>query len=179
MTITKEEIVEYETYKSCVSEKCPYEGSPFQSIKQMSSKKKGAWFENTFEEHMIMKGYELRKNYNSGHDRVFVVNRKEVKFEIKGSFLWGENGEGKMRWQQIRPSQDYDMIVFIAVFPNGMEFYYNTKSAISEFVEREDEDGNWPYNQHGGKKVNSGTFFIHGLPEDFTFMIPIERLFND
>ena len=177
--ITSEEILEYKAHKHYVSLKCPYINSPFKLYKDMSSKRTGTVLEKIFEEFMVSKGYEKRKNYSSDHDRVFVMNGKEVKFEIKGSTLWGEYGEGRMRWQQIRPSQDYDMMVFIAVFPSSMNFYYTTKSEIIDFVEVQDENGDWPYNQHGGKKTNSGTFYIHGLPEDFPFMKPIEEMFND
>ena len=35
------EIVEYASYKNYLGKKCPYEGSPFQVYKQMSSKVKG------------------------------------------------------------------------------------------------------------------------------------------
>ena len=53
----------------------------------MSSKRTGTVLEKIFEEFMVSKGYEKRKNYSSDHDRVFVMNGKEVKFEIKGLSL--------------------------------------------------------------------------------------------
>ena len=179
MILTSEQIVEYNTHKHYGSLQCPYIDSPFKLYKDMSSKRTGTVLEKIFEELMVSKGYEKRPNYSTDHDRVFVMNGEEVKFEVKGSTLWGEYGEGGMRWQQIRPSQDYDIMVFISVFPSSMNFYYTTKSIISDFVEVQDVDGYWPYNQHGGKKVNSGTFYIHGLPEDFPFMIPLEKMYND
>ena len=105
------EIVEYASYKNYLGKKCPYEGSPFQVYKQMSSKVKGAHFEKIFEEYMIAKGYELRKNYNSDHDRVFVVDGEEVKFEVKGSLLWGEEGTS-MKWttNSYRPRLRHDCV---------------------------------------------------------------------
>ena len=172
------EIVEYASYKNYLGKKCPYEGSPFQVYKQMSSKVKGAHFEKIFEEYMIAKGYELRKNYNSDHDRVFVVDGEEVKFEVKGSLLWGEEGTS-MKWQQIRTDQDYDMIVFMGIFPTHIQFYLSDKETVSKHIDIVDENGYYPYNQHGGKRVRSGTFAIQGMPEDFPFMQPLEERLRD
>ena len=177
MSITAEEIQGYKAYKTYLEKKCPYEGSPLQIYKQMSSKRKGAAFEKIFEEFMVNRGYEMRKNYNSDHDRVFVIGDKEVKIEIKGSTLWGEKGNS-LKFQQIRVDQDYDIVVFMAVLPEGIEMYYADKLTIANFVDVQDSDGFYPYNQHGGKRVRSGTFAIQGLIEDFPFMKPIEELLN-
>lgn len=177
MSITAEEIQDYKAYKMYLEQKDPYEGSPNQIYKQMSSKRKGAAFEKIFEEFMINRGYSMRKNYNSDHDRVFVIDGKEVKIEIKGSTLWGEKGDS-MKFQQIRVDQDYDIVVFMAVLPEGIEMYYAEKPDVRDFVDVQDSDGFYPYNQHGGKRVRSGTFAIQGLIKDFPFMKPIEELLN-
>jgi hypothetical protein len=147
----------------------PYADSKFRILKEMSSKRKGAVFEKIFEEKMIENGHTLLKNLNSDHDRRFEINGEEVKFEIKGSMLWGEDGDS-FRWQQIRTSQDYDIMLFMAIYPEEIKFFYATKDEVKEVVEVQDENGDWIYNQHGGKKVNSGTFFLHGMPEDFPIM---------
>ena len=95
-------------------------------------------------------------------------NANRIKKEIKGSFLWGTGTH--FRWQQIRPAHDYDDIVFLAVWPDRIEFYESDKKTVTDFVTQQDEDGNWPYNQHGGKTKNSGTFLLDGFPADFPFM---------
>ena len=77
---------------------------------------------------------------------------------------------------QIRPSQDYEVIVFIAIYPKRIEFHAATKEVVSEFVQTPNEDGFFVHNQHGGKTKNSGTFFLDGFPEDFPFMTSLDRV---
>jgi hypothetical protein len=115
----------------------------------MSSRKKGKYFEMIVAEYFEKQGYSVTRSSNSDHDRI--INGKKV--EIKGSILWGEGTH--FRWQQIRPSQDYDVICFVAIYPDRIEFYGVTKESIRYNIEVQDEKGNWTYNQHGGKKVNS------------------------
>ena len=43
-------------------------------------------------------------------------------------------------------------------------------------VEVQDKNGRWIHNQHGGKKVNSGTFFIDGMPKDFSWFSSLEEV---
>jgi hypothetical protein len=61
-------------------------------------------------------------------------------------------------------------VVFIAVYPDVMKFYVADKETVVREVCYQDENGNWPNNQHGGKRVNSGTFCIDGYPKDFPWM---------
>lgn len=145
----------------------PYQDSEFLVYKQMSSKKKGKYFELIVEEFLRNKGYIVSKSLNSDHDRV--VNGK--KLEIKGSLLWGSGTH--FRWQQIRTNQDYDIICFVAIYPDRIELFGSTKEIVKEKLEIQDEQGNWIYNQHGGKKVNSGTFVIDGMPSDFNWFVPL------
>ena len=79
--------------------------------------------------------------------------------------MWGTGTH--FRWQQIRPGQDYDDMVFVCVFPDRVEFYEADKQTVTAAVEVQDEKGNWIYNQHGGKTVNSGTFCLDGFPKRF------------
>ena len=145
----------------------PYADSQFKPIKDMTSKRKGRFFELLTEEYVENYGWEVSKPKNSDHDTI--INGKKV--EIKGSFRWVVDGELKhYRWQQIRPSQDYDYIVFLAVDPKNIRFYCASKQEVSDFVTIQDSNGNFPYNQHGGMTVNSGCFRIDGFPEDFPFM---------
>lgn len=167
--ITESQFQQSAVYNKYANLRCPYENSAFRILKEMSSKRKGAVFEKIFEEFMLDKGHTLLKNLNSDHDRRFEKSGQETKYEIKGSMLWGEDGDS-FRWQQIRPEQDYDVMIFMAIYPEQIKFYRATKEEVKKMVEVQDEDGNWIYNQHGGKKVNSGTFFLHGMPEDFPIM---------
>jgi hypothetical protein len=175
MIITESQFSRSKIYDKYANLRDPYAKSKFRILKEMSSKRKGAVFEKIFEEVMLDAGHTLLKNLNSDHDRRFLVNDKEVKYEIKGSMLWGEDGDS-FRWQQIRTSQDYDIMIFMAIYPKQIEFFAASKSDVKELVEVQDADGNWIYNQHGGKRVNSGTFFLHGMPEDFPIM---QRFLSD
>jgi hypothetical protein len=151
-------LIEKEQFKD------PYLNSPFMTLKSMSSKKKGKYFELIYSEYMADKGNFVEKSDSTEHDRK-VNGRKK---EIKGSFLWGTGSH--FRWQQIRTSQDYDDVVFICIFPDRIEFYEADKDTVSLVVEAQNDKGEWIHNQHGGKKTNSGTFFLDGLPSDFTWM---------
>jgi hypothetical protein len=66
-------------------------------------------------------------------------------------------------------------VVFVAAYPDRVEFYEADKATVRTNVEVQDSDGNWIYNQHGGKKVNSGTFCIDGFPEDFPWMKKVDK----
>jgi len=147
--------------------KDPYADSPFKTLKDLSSKKKGKYFERIYQEYMESKGVLVEKAQNSDHDRVADGRKKE----IKGSFLWGDGTH--FRWQQIRPDQDYDDVVFLAFYPDRLEVYEADKETVRSAVEVQDEKGNWIYNQHGGKRVNSGTFFLDGFPSDFAWMTEV------
>ena len=142
----------------------PYANSIFKPFKDLSSKKKGKFFEHLYQEYAEGLGQKVTKPWNSDHDRI--SNRR--KKEVKGSFLWGEGTH--FRWQQIRPEQDYDDVVFLAVYPDRVEFYQADKETVRAAVEVQDDKGNWIHNQHGGKKVNSGAFFLDGFPKDYPWM---------
>jgi hypothetical protein len=172
MKILCEELVKFDSYRSHKTIKCPYENSPLKIYKDMSSRRKGAAFEQIFEEFMMKRGFTKKRNENSGHDRIFVdPNGKSQKYEIKGSMIWGEKTNGFFRWQQIRVDQDYDKIAFLALYPDRIEIFIADKKIVSEFVDVKDSKGFYPFNQHGGKHVRSGTFMIQGRPEDFPFMV--------
>ena len=138
----------------------PYADSPFKIYREMSSKTKGKYFEAFVEEYCENLGWKVERAKNTTeYDRV--VNNYKV--EVKGSTVWAGK-KPHFRWQQIRPEHCYDIMVFVAVYPDRMEFYSCTKEEIVDYVTNQ----NW-LNQHGGKTKNSGTFFIDGFPEDFPF----------
>ena len=165
--ILTEDINKYDCYSSVMSavETDIYKDSPFKIYKDLSSKKKGAEFEKLTQEYAEKGGLWVNPPLSSEHDRII---QSLDKTEIKGSLLWGTGTQ--FRWQQIRPNQDYDNMVFLAVYPDRIDFYWASKDVVSEAVEVQDERGYWPHNQHGGMKVNSGTFLIDGFPEDLPWM---------
>jgi hypothetical protein len=171
--IFAEEINAYQCYIDALNEKNtdPYKNSPFRVYKEMSSKKKGKYFELIVQEYLQKQGYKVGKALNSDHDRII---NDLIKLEIKGSFLWGDGTH--FRWQQIRTNQDYDIICFVAVYPEVIQFYAATKYEVKSIVEVQDENGYWIYNQHGGKTVNSGTFFLDGMPKDFSWFSSLEEV---
>jgi hypothetical protein len=171
--IFAEEINSYQCHIDALIEQNndPYKNSPFRIYKQMSSKRKGKYFEKIVHEYLQKQGYKVDKAVNSDHDRVI---NDLIKLEIKGSLLWGDGTH--FRWQQIRPSQDYDIICFVAVYPEAIRFYAATKYEVKSIVEVQDENGHWIYNQHGGKTMNSGTFFLDGMPKDFSWFSSLEEV---
>ncbi len=173
--ITTTEIQNFKSFTKYSNLRCPYDGSPFQLYKNMSSKRKGAAFEQIFEEYMVKQGFANLKCQGTDYDRKFLINGNEVKIEIKGSMLWGEKGD-YMRFQQIRTNQDYDVVVFLCIFPHGIEMYFADKDEVKAYVEVQNEKGEWIRNQHGGKRVNSGTFIIDGLPKDIEIFRPLSEL---
>jgi len=142
----------------------PYIDSPFLIYKEMSSKRKGKFFEKLVSEYCKHLGFAVTRPKQSEYDRV--INGQRC--EIKGSMLWGQGDQ--FRWQQIRVGQDYDVIIFLAMYPDRVEMYSSPKNVVDEYVTKQDENGHWKHNQHGGKTVNSGTFFLDGFPKDFPFM---------
>ena len=173
MIMTPEQFLETQTFDDVYldSQADPYKDSVFQDFKRLSSKKKGKFIEKLVKEYEESLGNKTEPKCNS-YDHDLLVDRGDGlrKKEIKGSFLWGDGTN--FRWQQIRVDQDYDEIIFVAIYPDRIEFYEATKAEVLAFVDIQDEDGNWPYNQHGGKTKRSGTFYIDGFPQDFPFMKP-------
>jgi len=96
----------------------PYLNSSFRVYKEMSSRKKGKYFEMIVAEYFEKQGYSVTRSSNSDHDRI--INGKKV--EIKGSILWGEGTH--FRWQQIRPSQDY--------FPKDFTWFRSFEDVIND-----------------------------------------------
>jgi hypothetical protein len=176
MNLSAELIAETNTYQGYVSasEVNPYNGSSLQLFQQMSSKKKGAAFEHLITEVLRRRGYDVTKPSNSDHDRI--INGKKV--EIKGSLGWVTNGViSHYRFQQIRQSQDYEIVLFAFFTPDGLVLKGCTKQTAMEHLSIQDDEGNFPHNQHGGKRVNSGTFCIDCQPDELDWMLPIEEMF--
>jgi hypothetical protein len=148
--------------------KDPYIDSPFLPLKRLSSRKKGARMEEIAED--ILKGYNqmVSRSGNSNWDRT--INGHKV--EIKGSFIWDVTN--RFNWQQIRQSQEYDYLLFMAFYPDRLEMYVASKETAMKYLAVQDELGMWTHNQHGGKNVETAdTFALRGMPEDFPWLTPI------
>lgn len=165
-TILASFIESYQTHDDALHDRDvdPYIGSPFLIYKEMSSKRKGKFFEELVSEYCEQLGFVVTRPKKSEYDRI--INGRRC--EIKGSMLWGQGDQ--FRWQQIRVGQDYDVIIFLAMYPDRVDMYSSSKNEVEEYVTTQDENGHWKHNQHGGKTVNSGTFFLDGFPQDFPFM---------
>ena len=152
----------------------PYADSPIKLFQDMSSKKKGAAFEKLVTEILVDQGHKVSKPKGStDYDRL--VN--EIKVEIKGSLGWVTNGEiSHYRFQQIRESQDYDIVMFVFFTPDEVIIKGCSKAVAMEKLSYQDENGFFPHNQHGGKRVNSGTFCIDTIPNDLDWMVDIDTL---
>ena len=153
----------------------PYSDSPIKLFQDMSSKKKGAAFEKLVTEILLDKGYTVNKPKGStDYDRL--VNDKKI--EIKGSLGWVTDGKiTHYRFQQIRESQDYDIVMFVFFTPDEVIIKGCSKEVAMEKLSYQDEKGFYPHNQHGGKRVNSGTFCIDTKPEELDWMVDFETLF--
>ena len=101
-----------------------WKGSIFKSIVNSSPKSKGAFGENLGSE-ICNKQYNLRveKRTNAGHDRII----EGVRTEIKLSFCWDET-PGKWVFQQIRPDDDYERVIFIGINPDEVRIWWATKA---------------------------------------------------
>ena len=177
MIITSSTISECFTYLE-YSQDCdvdPYNGSPIKLFKDMSSKKKGSAFEKLITEILIDKGITVTKPNSTDFDRL--VDNKKI--EIKGSLGWVTDGViTHYRFQQIRESQDYDYVLFAFFTPDGLIMKIASKSVVMEKLSYQDENGYYPHNQHGGKRVNSGTFCVDCLPEQLDWMEDINTVFD-
>lgn len=170
--ILAEWIHNYKTHDDAINDRDldRYATSPFKVYRDMSSKRKGKFFEMIVQEYCENMGFTVLPPESSEHDRII----RKAKVEIKGSTLW-EGQDELFRWQQIRPAHDYDRMVFLAMYPDRIDLFIAEKDEVNNFVQQQDEDGNFVHNQHGGKTVDSGTFFIQGKPSDFAFMKPLDR----
>jgi hypothetical protein len=164
--MNQEDFIKTSIYESILRNKRndPYDNSSFKVLKELSSRSKGSWMEKTFEIIAKSYGFKVTKAMNSNHDRIC----QNKKIEIKGSFLW-ENSQS-FRWQQIRVEQDYDYVVFLAFYPSEVKCFYASKQEVTNNLVIQNSKGEWIYNQHGGKKVNSGTFQMHGEPKDYPWL---------
>lgn len=171
-TCSSADILTYTTHSTAVREDTvnPYRDSPFGVYQRMSSKRKGTYGEHIFEEFATRRGHHVSKALTSDHDRIV----DGVKVEVKTSFLW--TGTDDFRWSQIRRDQDYDVLVFLAVWPQRIDFYAATKADALRHLDVVDSQGRRTHNQHGGITADSGTLWVSGLPENIEWFRPLDEV---
>ena len=103
---------------------------------------------------MTKLGYTVQKAENSDHDRII----NGVKVEIKGSTL--AKNKKNFSFLQIRPDQDYHLMMFAMFYPNELVLMEMEKEQVIKNVEL----GIFK-KQHGGKKADSGQFCYYGNKE--------------
>lgn len=129
-----------------------WKNSHFRYFRDMSSKSKGAEGEKLVHQFMEKLGHIVSRAKNSDFDR-YISGHKT---EIKVSTSWDEV-EDKFTWQQIR-NQEYDRIVFVAINPNDVKFYWASKADLKKYVFDKDE-----YRQHSGKNGGQELYWLQGV----------------
>lgn len=142
-------------YLEEVSKDSRYDNSPFVHLKHLMPRQKGARFEKIVECIHLKLGYNVDKALSSDYDRM--INNK--KCEIKGSTLVKD--KNIFSFLQIRPEQDYDMIIFAMFYPQDVVMMKMEKSLVEKLV----NDGTFKM-QHGGKKSKSKTYCYYGNEVD-------------
>ena len=133
-----------------------WEDSPFFKLKCMKAKQAGSRYEKIVENIFTNMGIEVDAPESSDHDRII----EGEKIEIKGSMIT-KGTDDKFSFLQIRPKQDYDTVVFLAIYFDEINLFEMTKKEIKEKIKK----GIFKP-QHGGKKGDSGTFCYNGTMED-------------
>lgn len=132
-----------------------YDNSPFKSFVGLPPKTKGSIYEKIVRSVCSKLGGLVLDPLSSDHDMLF----EGEKYEIKGAML---DAQGKgFTFNQIRPDQDYDYILFACFYPDGLYMLVMDKSRSVELC-----DSGVFKKQHGGNKADSRTYIYKGTAED-------------
>lgn len=131
-----------------------YKDSPFRHLKMMAPRGKGSRFEKIAKSVFEKLGKNVTRATSSDHDAIIDFQ----KAEIKGSTLI--RNKNMFSFLQIRPDQDYDIIVFVMAYPHELKMITMSKSVVVKNI----ENGTF-LKQHGGSKANSRTFLYYGNHE--------------
>lgn len=150
-----------------LKEKCGsrdfWRGSLFESFHSMSPAAKGARGERLAAEimeslgHTVLRkknGKPARLNGDSNHD--IVVNG--CRTEVKLSLTWGETLD-TFTWQQLRPLQSYERIIFMGMNPNELKIWCATKEDLENNI-----FGKACYVQHAKLDIYWIKTERHGVP---------------
>ncbi len=136
-------------------QKSLYDNSPFRNLVGLPPKTKGCIYENIVRSVCSKRGGSVENPISSDHDMIL----EGEKYEIKGAML---DAQGKgFTFNQIRPDQDYDYILFACFYPDGLYMLVMDKSRSFELC-----DNGIFKKQHGGAKADSRTYIYKGTTED-------------
>ena len=133
-----------------------WETSPYFMLKCMKAKQAGSRYEKIVENIYSNGGVSVEAPTSTDHDRI--IDGELV--EIKGSMIT-KGSDDKFSFLQIRPAQEYDKVVFLAIYFDSIELYEMTKKQVLKAI-----DNGIFKKQHGGKKANSGTYCYNGSMAD-------------
>lgn len=142
----------------------PWAGSPFNWIRALPSRAKGAVGETLVSDWYAQKGFEVTPPTSSGHDRIVEGHRIEVKL----STLWKAGG---FAFQQIR-DQDYDYLFCIGLFPFDVQAWFFPKSILREYVIGH-------MGQHTGATAQDTSWLKFQVGEPFSWMAPYGERLSD
>lgn len=160
MEIPIKKIEDYAGYKSAlqkykVKQNNPYNKTKLKSIYRLSSSSKSAFAKNMLREYLNAKGIHV--GWNSGRRKYIYItlpNDKKYSGVVKSSFLWEDGVGEQMRWEQIRTDDEYDIIIFVAIYTTGIKFRYAT---LADF-----KGSHHKLTQHA-----EGMYMLHGNLRDF------------
>ena len=140
----------------------PYSGTVFEPICQLAPRSKGAFFESILVDFLRSKGATIKKS--GCFDYTILVNGQRI--VVKSSMLWED---GTFKWQQIKLDREFDAVMFLAVYPERIDVYHASRDTCKTHLDIKTDKG-WIHNQHGGRKVRSGTFVLNGNPENIPWL---------
>lgn len=118
-----------------------------------NGKKRGTWGERYFKAQCEALGVTVENATSSEHDGIF--NGVKIEIKTNGSSYGGDKLH--INWAQIRPSQNYDLMVCQVITPNKVYYFRFTPNQIKQLIAVGKITG-----QHGGDAVNSGTYILSG-----------------
>ncbi len=169
MDIDIKKITNYDAYSEAKLKheaklKNPYVKTKLETIYGLSGPSKSSVMKKILQEYLSdKKGMAVKWTAWRKYIYITLPNGKEYKGVVKSSFLWGDNGENGMRWQQIRTNEEYGIIIFVAIFPKGVKFRY---ASLEDFK----------IDDHRQIQHGKETSMIHGSLDDFEFMKTLDEL---
>lgn len=140
-------------------------------LKLLPAKQKGEAFEKIAKRLLQDRGFSVEKRESSDHD--FKANLRDSKvlekIEVKGSMINKvPKKENMFSFLQIRPNDDYSLLLLVCFFFDHIETYYLTKEQVRGYIQQ----GVFRH-QHGGKKENSETYSYNGPITNLTLATKI------
>lgn len=143
-----------------------YLGSVFQEIKPLPARQKGSRMEQIVACVYSGLGHQVQSACSGHHDRVI----NGARCEIKGATL--VKNQHLFSFLQIRPSQNYDILIFAMFYPDDLVIMEMTKQRVLELI----ADKTFA-KQHGGNDAESGTYCYYGTPDTLA-LLGAKRLEN-